>query len=114
MDVRDPSLMLREFFGKDDLEKKIESNERKVQELLQKIEEANHETTELFAELEVRPEQVKAVLSDSSQFSKESWNKVQSQMEELNKKISGQRQLNQVRRAYKEQAEIQRQWIFVR
>ncbi|MDP1836812.1 MAG: hypothetical protein Q8K75_12920 [Chlamydiales bacterium] len=106
--------MLRELFSQDNLAKKIESNEKKFQDLLIKIEEADRETTEIFEQLEVRPEQIQKILSDKENFSEEHWEEIQRQMGEIEKKVSTRRDLNQLRRTYKERSEIQQQWIFVR
>lgn len=108
--------MLREFFGEKgtSLEKKIEVNEKKFQDLLIKVAEMDRETDEIFAQLEVTPAQINQFLSDEKNFSQECWDEIQRQMAEIDKKATTCRDISQVRRAYKERAEIQRQWIFVR
>lgn len=106
--------MLREFFGQDSIEKKIEANEKKFQELLLKVAEMDRETAEIFAQLEVTPEQVCTVLSDEKNFTPEAWIEVRAQLAEIESKTASARDVSKIRKAYTERASVQRQWLFVR
>lgn len=106
--------MLRELFGKDDLEKKIETNEKKLRELQAKIAELDRQTAEVFEQLEVTPEQVEKCLTDKTNFSDKDWDELQRQIAEFEAKAKAGRDISQVRRTYKERSEIQRNWLFVR
>ncbi len=106
--------MLREFFGQDTIEKKIEANEKKFEALLLKVAQADRETAEIFDQLEVTPEQVRAVLSDENNFTEEAWTEVQAQLTAMESKTASSRELAKVRKTYAERAGIQQQWLFVR
>lgn len=106
--------MLRELFGKDDLGKRIEANDKKLQELQAKIAELDRETEEVFEQLEVTPEQIEKFLSDKNNFSDSDWEEIQRQIADIEAKAISQRDIIKVRRAYKERSEIQRNWLFVR
>ncbi len=106
--------MLRDLFGKDDLEKKIEINEKKFKELQAKIAELDRETAEVFEQLEVTPEQIEKCLNDKENFSEKDWEELQRQMAEFEAKAQAGSDISKIRRAYKERSEIQRNWLFVR
>ncbi len=106
--------MLRELFGKENLEKKIEANEKKFKELLDRVAEIDNDTVALFQELDVTPAQIHSLLSNQDNFTAEAWQEVQKQMAELEQQLSAKRDITQVRQAYKERSEVRRDWIFVR
>ncbi len=105
--------MLREFF-KDTLEKKIQVNDEKIQELQAKIALLDAETEKVFEQLEVSPQQIEQFLSDKSNFNDSQWEEVQRQITEIESKANGYRDIIKTKRAYQERAEIKREWLFVR
>lgn len=106
--------MLREFFSKDHVKSKIEDNEKSIEELLEKIEQADRETAEIFEELDLSPSQIEQLLSSRENFSDADWKKIQQQVDEMEERLTFQRDITKTRSRYKERSQVQQQWIYVR
>jgi len=107
--------MLRELMDQSPLEETIDANEKRLNELLGKIDEIDRETTEMFTELEVTPDQVQKFLDNEENFTDEHRAEIRRQKEEIdavsNREV---RDIGKVRKAQKERGTIQNNWIFVR
>ena len=97
------------------LEETIEANEKRLTELLHKIDEIDRETTEMFTELEVTPDQVQKFLENEENFAAEHRAEIDRQKKEIDQVTSREvRNLSKLRKSHKERSTIQNNWIFVR
>lgn len=107
------------MFGleKEDLEQKIESNERKVLELEQQFAAIEAESAVFFETIDVTPEEVDNFVKNRDNFSDKEWEELKKQERQLQEIL--QREINNIRdpekakRHYKER-DIRPGWLFVR
>lgn len=101
----------------DDLAMIIEENQKKIKELEIRKEALDEREDELLIELNVRPEQLTAFISDPSQFTEKNWKELQDAKVKLDKKLKTEldniRDPNKVKRTYKER-NIGKHWIYIR
>lgn len=113
--------MLRDLMNKDNLEKKIEKNQKLMEDLLEKVEEVDQETSKFFTELDISPDDITELLSkldETSAVSKEKKEEVEKARLELenyqNSRKGGYRDISSMRKAYKERGEVKNDWLFIR
>ncbi|SCA63153.1 Uncharacterized protein SCG7086_AL_00090 [Chlamydiales bacterium SCGC AG-110-P3] len=75
------------FFQSRDPQQHANDNARTINELAERNAQFDDEAKELLASLEVSPEQINALLKDSTQFTPNNWQQIQEQVRLLDEKI---------------------------
>lgn len=94
---------------------KLEIIENKLRELRAQIEKMEKQNNALYEELGLGPHQIQDILNDPSNFSKEGFEYIQKERQELESVLE--RRLNEARDAVKRDTppdNIRGHWIFVR
>lgn len=99
------------------LEEQIKKQEKRVQEIVIRMENLDRELDELFVDLKVTPEQLDTFISDKNNFTDENWEQLQNLRKVLEEKL--QRELDNIRDPLKikqtySDRNVGRHWIFVR
>lgn len=110
--------MFRELFQNQTRPDSAKENEKKFKELLKQSAELDAQEAQLFAELQVKPEQVSAYLKDPQNFTEDEWALIQQQMAEYDQRIghmlNQKRDCAKLRRSYSERSQVQQHWLYVR
>lgn len=102
----------------EDVEQKIESNEKKISVLKMRLERFEKAFKEVYEDAEIAPEQLTEYLNTPSNFDPEIWSHIQDlrlQLDnKLNKELENIRNPFKMSQTYAERGEVQRHWLFVR
>jgi hypothetical protein len=96
----------------------IQSNERKLQELLIRFEQTENELNHFLNEIGLTPQQAEIYVSNKQNFSESEWEELQKQKKAMEEKL--QRDLDNIRdpaksqKTYSEQSQLDPRWLFVR
>lgn len=105
------------MFLRNSPEEKMEDQEKKLQELLIRIENLDQSSDALLKELNVTPQQLTQFISNKAHFTEDAWNTLREQKQMLDEKID--QQLASIsnplktRKTYKERV-IQNHWLYVK
>lgn len=105
------------MFLNDQLEERIQHNEKKFQELGIQIEKLDEDINKFMGELPLTIEQLNTFLADESNFTEEEWQELQNLRQKLDEKL--QRELDNIRNPVKikknyDDRNVQRHWLYVR
>lgn len=100
-----------------ELERQIHKHKKTAEELEIRIESLNRHIKELFAELNVTPEQVNAFISNKEHFTEDNWATLCQQLKtleaQLERELANIRNPKQTQKALTDRR-IQPHWLFVR
>jgi hypothetical protein len=105
------------MFDQKDLEKSIEDEQRKINELIIRNENLDLETDTFLKNLKVTPEQLSLFMANKDNFTEENWERLQQEKEKremkLETEIKNIRNPLKVKKTYSER-KIENHWLFVR
>lgn len=101
----------------DELEKKIQTNEIAIKKLSIDIDNIRRHNDELFADLNVTPQQISAFISNKDHFTPENWESLHHQKKQLDEKLTRElaniRNPGTIKKNQNDRANAH-QWLFVR
>lgn len=101
-----------------DLDNLITKNDLSFQELVIRIDGLEKEIQHLLGELDITPEQVSKFISEKSNFTDENWEELKKQRQELEDKLS--KEKNNIvdpvkaKKTHAERGQIASHWLFVK
>jgi len=109
---------MRFIVFEEDVEQKLESNEKKIAVLKMRLERFEKAFKEVYEDANVAPEELTDYLNTPTNFEPEVWTHIQDFRLQLDNKLS--KELDNIRNPFKtsqtyaERGEVQRHWLYVR
>lgn len=105
------------MFSTENIEEKINTNEKKIRELDIRHEKLDMDISNFLEELDVTPEQLSAFISNPENFTEENWKELQRRKKQLDEKLNV--ELKSIRDPLKSKKafaslKINPQWLYVK
>jgi len=108
-----------DFYNDDQqIDKKIENQEKKIKELIIRSETLEREFNQFLAEMKVTREQIRTFIETKDFFTEEDWEEIQKQQKALEQKLLVELKNianpNKTKASLAEQKDVKPQWLYVK